>query len=263
MEIIVKPLDANLVHQANMNSMGGTRGDTSVSDYENYCNRVMGWPISDEKKQKIIGQVYEKCSAILQHEARHVSVMVAGPARYNAKKLDHSDAILRLSSEFVEWFQAMERQIERNRIDSNHGKRDELVKLIEFSDQRPELDPTFHLAKLANIDNAKFVELFESLLPKYRWRKNSNIYKLYLASKEGKVKEIKKEVFFEDANLTAYTEGDRAFIHFTMKPARQLIVALKSRKWWWNSGKSAWSTYLDRLDREWVAGISTQYAKYV
>ena len=84
-----------------------------------------------------------------------------------------------------------------------------------------------------------------------------------MISKEGKVKEIRKEVFFEDANLTAYTEGDRAYIHFTMRPARQLIVALKSRKWWWNSGRGAWSTYLDRLDREWVAGISTQYAKYV
>lgn len=263
MEIIIKPLDANLVHQANMNSMGGTRGDTSVTSYESYCNRVMGWPISDEKKQKIIDKVHEKYSAILQQEAKHVSVMVAGPARYNAKKLDHSDAILRLSSEFVEWFQSMERQIEKNRIDANHSKRDELLRLIEFSDQRPELDPTSHLAELANIDNAKFVELFEELLPKYRWRKNSNIYKLYLASKEGKVKEIKKEVFFEDANLTAYTEGDRAYIHFVMRPARQLIVALKSRKWWWNSGKSAWSTYLDRLDREWVAGISTQYAKYV
>lgn len=263
MEIVIKPLDANLVHQANMNSMGGTRGDTSVSSYESYCNRVMGWPISDEKKQKIIDKVHEKCSAILQQEARHVSVMVAGPARYNAKKLDHSDAILRLSSEFVEWFQSLERQIEQNRIDSEHSKRDELLDLIKFADQRPELDPTFHLAKLASIDNAKFVELFEAMLPKYRWRKNSNIYKLYLASKEGKVKEIRKEVFFEDANLTAYIEGDRAYIHFIMRPARQLIVALKSRKWWWNSGKGAWSTYLDRLDREWVAGISTQYAKYV
>ena len=263
MEIIVKPLDATLVHQANYNSMGGKRGDLSVSDYENYCSRVMGWPISDEKKQKIVDQVHAKCSEILRHEARHVSVMVAGPARYNAKKLDHSDAILRLSSEFVEWFKSLERQIERNRIDANHSKRDELLRIIEFADQRPELDPTIQLAELASVDNAKFVELFEELLPKYRWRKNSAIYKLYLASKEGKVKEIRKEVFFEDANLTAYTEGDRAYIHFTMRPARQLIVALKSRKWWWNSGRGAWSTYLDRLDREWVAGISTQYAKYV
>lgn len=261
MEIIIKPLDANLVHQANNNSFGGNRGDLSVGDYEIYCGRVLAWPISDEKKQKIVDQVYEKCSAILRHESRHVSVMVAGPARYNAKKLDHSDTILRLTSEFVEWFKSLEDQVKDGTRDAN--KRDELLGLIKFADSRPELDPTFDLAKLATVDNAKFIELFEALQEKYRWRKNSNIYKLYLASKEGKVKEIKREVFFEDANLTAYTEGDRAYIRFTMKPARQLIVALKSRKWWWNSGAKAWSTYLDRLDREWVAGISTQYAKYV
>lgn len=263
MEVIVKPLDANLLHQANYNSMGCHRGDLSSKRYEDCCSQVLSWPISDEKKQKIVDQVHAKCSEILRHEARHVSVMVAGPARYNAKKLDHSDTILRLSAEFAEWFQSLERQIERNRTNTNSNKRDELLRAIEFADQHPELDPTVRLAELANIDNAKFVELFEELLPKYRWRKNSNIYKLYLASKEGKVKEIRKEVFFEDASLTAYTEGDRAYIHFTMRPARQLIVALKSRKWWWNSGRGAWSTYLDRLDREWVAGISTQYAKYV
>lgn len=263
MNIIVKPLDTNMVHLANMNSMGGNRGDLSIRNYEYYCNQIMSWPISDEQKQKLIDEVYKRRSAILQHEAQHVSVMVAGPARYNAKKLDHGDSILRLSAELEEWFRSLERQIKRNRTDSEDSKRDELLRLIEFADQRPELDPTLHLAKLANVDNAKFMELFEDLLPKYRWRKNSVIYKLYLASKEGKVKEIKKEVFFEDANLTAYIEGDRAYIHFITRPARQLIVALKSRKWWWNSGKGAWSTYLDRLDREWVAGISAQYAKYL
>ena len=59
------------------------------------------------------------------------------------------------------------------------------------------------------------------------------------------------------------TMNSLCYIRFTMKPARQLIVALKSRGWWWNSGKRAWSTYLDRLDKEWVAGISERYAKYV
>ena len=142
-------------------------------------------------------------------------------------------------------------------------KRDRLLRLIEFADSRPELDPTGELAELSMVDNAKFIELFEAMQPKYKWRKNSNIYKLYIASKEGKVKEIKPEVFFEDANLTAFVEGDRAYIRFIMKPARQLMVALKSRGWWWNSGKRAWSTYLDRLDKEWVSGISTQYAKYI
>ena len=98
---------------------------------------------------------------------------------------------------------------------------------------------------------------------KRKWRKNSNIYKLYQDSLKGEIKEIKKEIFFEDENLTAFIEGDRAYIKFIMKPRRQLIVALKSRKWWWNSCKKAWSTYLYKLDKEWIASISKKYAQYI
>ena len=71
------------------------------------------------------------------------------------------------------------------------------------------------------------------------------------------------DFFFEDENFVAYTEGDRAYIKFVMIPQRQLIVALKRRKWWWNSSKQAWSTYLNRLDREWISNISKQYEKYI
>ena len=51
MEINIKPLDSSLVHQANMNSMGGKRGDLSVRSYEDYCNRVLSWAIAVENKQ--------------------------------------------------------------------------------------------------------------------------------------------------------------------------------------------------------------------
>ena len=70
----------------------------------------MGWPISDEKKQKLLDKLYDKWTEILRQEAQHISVMVAGPAKYNSRKLDHSDQILRLSSEFVEWFKDLEAQ---------------------------------------------------------------------------------------------------------------------------------------------------------
>ena len=59
MEIVIRPLDASLVHQANMNSMGGKRGDLSVTSSESYCDRVLSWPISDEKKQKFVDQIYQ------------------------------------------------------------------------------------------------------------------------------------------------------------------------------------------------------------
>lgn len=260
----IKKLNPDLIHRANSNSFGGKRGDISEHDYEVYCNRVLEWPVSEEKKQKILDKIYEKHMAILSHEASHVSVIVAGPARYNAKKLDHSDQILSLSSEFVEWFKDLEKQVKAGQVrQTDDAEIARLVEMIEFCDQREEFRPDGDLALLAMKDNAKFVEFFEKLQPKYKWRKNSNLYKLYIASKEGKVKETKRETFFEDENLTAYTMGDRAFIKFTMRPARQLIVALKSRKWWWNSREEAWSTYLNRLDKEWVESISDRYAKYV
>ena len=262
-EIIVKELDKGLIHQANYNSMSCHRGDNSEHDYHVYAQRIQSWPISDEKKQKLLDKLYEKCSKLLSYEAKHVSVMVAGPARYNSKRLDHSDAILRLSAELCQWFNDIEEQVKAGTKQQEDDEAERLVEMIEFCDQRPELDPTTKLAQLAFKDNAKFMELFEKLLPKYRWRKNSTVYKLYLSSKEGKVKEVHREVFFEDGNLTAYRKGDRAFIKFVMRPARQLIVALKSRGWFWNNREDAWSTYLDKVDEEWVSSISERYAKYV
>ncbi len=260
-DLTVRELDENLVQQANSNSFNGTRGDGSKHDYYVYANRILSWNISDEKKRKLLDKLYEKWCVMLSHEARHVSVMVAGPARYNAKRLDHSDKILELSRDFCNWFDELERQLEQSQNVRN--ERERLIEMIEFCDQRDELRPDSSLLKLATIDGAAFVELFERLQPKYKWRKNSNLYKFYLGIKDGTIKDKKKEVFFEDANFTAYRYGDRAYIKFTMRPMRQLIVALKSRGWWWNSHEDAWSTYLNKVDEEWVSGISTQYAKYI
>lgn len=105
--------------------------------------------------------------------------------------------------------------------------------------------------------------MFEKLNVRYKWRKNTTVYKLYQASLEGKVKETTKEVFFQDGNLTAYIENERAFIKFTLKPKRQLIVALKSRGWFWNAYEQAWSTFLTKLDKDWVRSISEKYVAYV
>lgn len=261
-EVTVRELNRQQIQAANNNSMSGKRGDGSEHDYKVYAQRILDFPISDEKKQKLLDKLYEKWSKVLSYEAQHVSVMVAGPAKYNAKRLDKSDQIIGLSSEIVEWMNGIEEQVKQGTRDTSKDP-DYLEKRIRFSDERPGLDPTAELAEMATIDNARFIRLFEELYPKYKWRKNSNIYKLYQASKEGKVKEIKREVFYEDANFTAYREGDRAYIRFIMRPQRQLIVALKSRKWWWNSGAEAWSTYLDRVDEEWVRSISERYEKYL
>lgn len=56
-------------------------------------------------------------------------------------------------------------------------------------------------------------------MTEYKWRKNSTIAKLYQKSLAGEIKEIRKEVFFEDANLKpAYKEADRVYIKFLMRP---------------------------------------------
>jgi len=67
----------------------------------------------------------------------------------------------------------------------------------------------------------------------------------------------------EHPDDVGYTEGGRAYIRFMLKPQRQRIFALKSRKWWRNSRKGAWHTYLDRTDWEWVASIGERYGRYI
>jgi len=260
-DLTIKELNKDLIHQANYNSFNGKRGDIANRDYIAYCNTVLGWKISDEKKRKLLDKIYEKRSEILKYEAQHVSVMVAGPAKYNSRKLDKGDKIMSLSAEFCEWFEGLERQLQQS--ESERTDLEQAIKMVQFCDERPELDPTGQLGKLATLDADAFVEWFEKLQPKYKWRKNSNLYKLYVAAKDGKLVIAKRETFFEDENLTAYRYGDRAYIKFVMKPQRQLMVALKSRGWWWNSYESAWSTYLEKVDEEWLSGISSQYAKYV
>jgi hypothetical protein len=258
----IKELDKGLIYRANSNSFGGNRGDLSERDYKIYAEKILSWEISDTKKQSLLNKLYEKWNAILQQEAQHVSVMVAGPAKYNARKLDHSDRILSLSAEFSEWFKDLEKQVEAGKVKDE--KAQELIRLVEFAKRQDNpCDPTTNLTQLAFYDPETFKRYYEELYPTYKWRKNSTIAKVYAQAQAGTLKVIKKEVFFEDDNLTAYTEGDRVYIKFTMRPKRQLIVALKSRGYWWNSGKNAWSTYPDKLDKEWVESISSRYGQYL
>lgn len=262
MELEVKELDKDLIHRANYNSFNGTRGDISAQSYKSYIDEVLSWDIPNNKKQKLLDKLYEKYSEILKLEAQHVSVMVAGPARYNSKRLDKSDQILQKSHEFYTWFENLEEQIKDSKVDTSARKIERIMGMIKFCIER-DFDPREHLVELAYLDNKKFLELYEKYYPKFKWRKNSIIFKVYAQSLNGEIKEIKKEIIYEDENFTAYILGDRAYIKFPMKIQRQLIVALKSRKWWWNSNEKAWSTYLDRVDKEWISSISTRYAQYL
>ena len=258
----IKELDTRLIEIANSHSFNGNRGDLRKNSYKDYVEMILNWNISDIKKQTILDKLYEKNMEILKYEAQHISVIVAGPARYNPKKLDKSDKILELSHNLCVWLEELENQINDFKGDTNVDETKELLlgikRLYELK-----LNPTNDIMKLAFVNNEVFIKTYEKYNEVFKWRKNSNIYKLYQQSLNGEIKEVKKEIFFEDENFTAFTEGNRAYIKFIMKPQRQLIVALKSRKWWWNSYKKAWSTYLEKLDKEWVSSISERYAKYV
>lgn len=258
----IKQLDKRLIETANNHSFYD-RGSHVEQSYKSYIEEVMEWPIADAKKQRILNQVYTKYTKILDYEAKHVPVTVAGPANYNSKKLDKSDKIMKTSKEFYEWFDELREQVKNGQKEDS---KDEKVKYIMQGIKRLielKLDPTKDIMSLATIDNQKFIEVFDELYPKFKWRSNSNIFKLYARSLNGEVKEIKKEIIFEDENLEAYIEGERAYIKFPMKVQQQLIYALKKKGWFWNSHKGAWSTYLDRVDREWIENISNKYEKYL
>ena len=258
----IKELDKNLIERANSCSFDGNRGDLRESTYKYYVDKILNWNISEQKKQKLLNKLYDKNIEILGYEAQWVSVMVAGPANYNAKRYDKSDKIMELNHNLYVWIEELEKQIN----DSQEDNAEENVKYLLQGIERLyelKLNPTNDIMKLAFINNEIFIKIYEKYNEVFKWRKNSNIYKLYEKSLKGEIQEIKKEIFFEDENLIAFIEGDRAYIKFVMKPQRQLIVALKSRKWWWNSYKNAWSTYLKKLDKEWVSSISDRYSNYI
>ena len=132
---VVKELNADLVHQANYNSMGGKRGDLSDASYKECVEKILSWPVSEEKKQKLLDKLYEKRSEILKYEAQHVSVMVAGPSRYNPRKLDKSDRIIELTSALFQWFKDLEEQVQESQRKNN--KAESLLKTIELCRSSP------------------------------------------------------------------------------------------------------------------------------
>jgi len=258
----IKELDKDLIYRANYNSFGGTRGDSSQAAYNSYVKEILSWDIPDSKKQKILDKLYVKYSEILKLESEHVSVLVAGPANYNSRRLDKSDKILEKSKYFYEWIEDLREQVKCSKDETKESKVKYIVERIERLIEM-KLDPTKEITSLAHIDNNMFIKLYEKYSPNFKWRKNSTIYKLYCYSLQGQVKEFKKEIIYEDENLTAYIEQDRVYIRFIMRIQRPLIVALKSRGYWWNSHKKAWSTYPSRLDKEWIKSISSKYEKYL
>ena len=239
----IKELDKTQLQRANSVSFNNDRGDIREKIYKSSVNEILEWNISEAKKQKILDRLYQKNMEILKYEASFVSVIVAGPAKYNGAKRDkEADKIMELASDFNVWFSNLEKQYKNfkkpSKEDSIKRKVTEIMQLYELG-----LDIKNELIDLSNLDNKKFIELFEKFNQIYKWKKNTIIYKVYTASKNGEIKEKKEEILFEDENFTAYLKNDRVFIKFIFKPQAQLKFALKKKGYWWNSREKSWSTY--------------------
>ena len=102
-QLSIKPLNKELIHRANSVSFNGTRGDSSEYEYNLYATRIIDFPVSDAKKQKLLDTLYDKWSKLLSYEAQHVSVMVAGPSKYNSKKLDKSELSCYINRDFIRY----------------------------------------------------------------------------------------------------------------------------------------------------------------
>lgn len=202
--------------------------------------------------------MFKKWEKLINYQAQHVSVMVAGPSKYNAKRLDKSDKIIEMYSEISQWWDSIQDQIKQS--SNGNDESEQLKERIKWLFAEG-LNANIEFAKLAEINKEEFKKLFEKLNAQKPFRKNSVIYKLY--ANIDNIEEKKKKVIFENANFIAYTEGGRGYIKFVMCPKRQLIVALKSRGWWWNAYKNAWSTYEKKVDAEWIKSISERYADYI
>lgn len=258
----VKELNKDMICRANNFSFNNSRGNLREQTYKSYTNEILLWDISEEKKKELLEMLYKKNMEILKQEASHLSIMVAGPSNYNAKKLDKGEQILKLSSELYNWFIKIKQQY--NEAKNKRAEDECLIQRI-YRENSLNLDITEELKKLAILNIKEFIRLYEEFYPSYKWRKNSNIYKMYESAKEGKLQEKNEKIIFEDSNYKVYSKKDRIFIKFVFQPKRQLIFALKKKGYFWNAHECAWSTYLERYEnnKEWTETISEQYKNYI
>lgn len=272
--VVIPELNRRDIDMANNNSQFD-RGDHSEHDYKVYVNRVMSWDIADSKKQQIIDELYRRWSRKLSYEAQHVPVTVAGPANYNAKRLNKSDQILQSAHDFSEWFSRVEESVKESKRQYADRSKEEARRSEElFNDYMARgwySTPTAianGLAPIAAHDPQRFVQLYDRYNAKYHFRKGTTAAKIYDGIKAGTFKGAPKaEKLHETSNLNTYKKqiaaGERVFLKFTTRPKPQVVYALKRRGWHWNALEGAWSVPVEKYDEEFVDSIDDRYAKYL
>lgn len=256
MKINIKELSKEQIQRANNNSFGGKRGDIEAHEYEVYCSRVISWGLSEKKTQKIIDKVYDYFSRALSLDAQHVSVAVAGASNYNAKKLDKSDKILSNSTDFCEWFEDMEEQATHKK----YSRIEWLVKNIIWGVE-DDYPVNKEWKELAGRSRKDFEILYDELSKVYEFKKTSIPYKIHNNLIE--IEQITQAPIYADEDLCVYEEQGKLCIDFRMKPQRQLIVALKSRRFVWVAAHGLWKANSTSELKEWASTIAERYEQYI
>lgn len=257
MNITIKELNKEQILRANNNSFGGKRGDITAHEYKVYCDRVVSWGLSERKTQKIIDKVYDYFVRRLALDSQHVSVAVAGASNYNAKRLDKSDKILECSVEFTDWFSEIEQQATRK----PYSRIGWIVKSIVWG-----VSSGYSVNKewkeLAGRSMEDFEILYDELSKKFgEFKKTSVPYKIHNNLID--VEQIVQVPIYSDDDFTAYEEQGKICISFRLKPQRQLVVALKSRRFVWVSAHEEWKATSTEELKEWVKTIAERYERYI
>lgn len=256
MNIVIKDLDSKLIERANNNSLTGKRGEQEEHDYQVYCKKVISWNLSERKTQKIINKIYTSFSEMLLLASQHVSVAVAGGSNYNAKKLDKSDRILSTSRDFVDWFKELESQATAK----PYSRITYLIKNIIMCVTN-DLSASKQWEELAGRSREDFNILYSELNVKYNFKKTSIQYKIYHNIVD--IPEIIQTTIYSDNDFEVFKENDKLCIKFRMKPQRQLIVALKSRKFVWINSQEMWRVQATEQIEAWAKSIAEHYADYI
>lgn len=257
MNITIKELNQEQIRTANNHSFGGKRGDITAHEYEVYCNSVISWGLSERKTQKIIDKVHEYFVRRLSLDSQHVSVAVAGASNYNAKRLDKSEQILTNSAAFVDWFKEIEEQATKKQ----YSRIEWLIKSIIWG-VGGAYAVNNEWKELAGRSRKDFEILYEELVKKYgEFKKTSIPFKIYHNLID--VEQITQAPIYADDDFCAYEEQGKICISFRLKPQRQLIVALKSRRFVWVAAHEVWKATATEDLAAWVKTIAERYEQYI
>lgn len=276
----IPKLSEGKIQQANANSFFN-RGKVSEKEYTAYAQEILSWQISDSRKEKLLAELHKRWENLLTEQACHVPWTVSGPAKYNTKRLDRSEKIMSAGKEISDWFRKAESDAKNYREKTSEdwqaaAKREEenFHSFLErgWLNRNGRLDPTAvanNLAGIAQYDPSRYTELYEKYDQELHFKKNTNATKLYESIKAGTYRgKANEEKLHEGENLKAYkgkigSGEERVFMKFATRPKPQLIYALKSRGWHWNSNENAWSVPVGKYDEQFVRGIEERYAKYL